>query len=97
MDQVSTGKFQNHRKNNKARTIMGDKRKGSNLNLEECQLSGWEIEKTHKKTLGWNNQKILRKLESVINGSYGKSWFSDEGSNNGQLVECCSEVKKDGE
>lgn len=40
MDQVSIGKFPNHRKNNKARAIMSDKRKGSNLSLEKCQISG---------------------------------------------------------
>lgn len=32
-----------------------------------------------------------------MNGSCGKSQFSDEGNNNGQLIEYCSDVTEDGE
>lgn len=40
MDHISIAKFKYHRKNNKMWRILNDKRKGSKLSLQECQLPG---------------------------------------------------------
>lgn len=49
MDQVSIGKFQNHRKNNKAKVILSDKRKGSNLALNNANFLFDKWRKPRKK------------------------------------------------